>query len=270
MERRRRERVTSLQNPKVKLAASLARRKHRLEHGLVLVEGPRLLRQALAFAAELLFVLADPHRIDESLLSEAEAAGAEVIVATPAVIERAAATEAPQGLVGVARVEAEDPAFLSEGEWIVVLDRIQDPGNVGAILRSARAAGVDGVVLTQGCADPSHPKAIRASAGAYFGLSRSGGWEPGELAAVLKRRGFEIVGADARGATDAFTYDWGRRHALVVGNEGEGVDPRLTLDQAVHIPMPGGGESLNVAVSAGILLFEALRRRRQIVAPRGV
>src|SRR5690606_17364094 len=222
--------VIGVHNPKVKLAASLAVRKYREQHGLLLLEGERLIRQSLAFGARLEYALARVDEVPGALLAELEAAGVEVLPAGPEVIRKVASTQTPQAIVAVAKAVPEDAVDLESAPALIVLDRIQDPGNLGTILRAAAAVGPPGALL---------------SAGAYFRLPLTAGWEPGEAAERLREAGFRLVAADVEGGTDAFAFDWRGKWALVVGNEGNGLDPAFAPAERVTLPMPGGIESLN-------------------------
>lgn len=249
-------------NPKVKLAVSLTMRKYRERHGLVLLEGERLIRQSLSFGARIVYVLAQSERLPEDLGKALEAAGAEVLMVAPQVIRRVSETQTPQGVVAVAEAAPENAVDLAAAENVIVLDRIQDPGNLGTILRAAAAVGLSGAILTAGTVDPKNPKAIRASAGAYFRVPLLTGLAPAEVVERLGEHGFRLVAADCRGGVDAFTFDWRGKWALVMGNEGSGLDPAFSGAERVVLPMPGGIESLNVGVAASVLLYEAFRRRR--------
>lgn len=253
--------LASADNPKVKLIASLAQRKFRDRQKLVLLEGERLIRQALAFGASFRYVVAGPAWGGGELLSTLEALGAEVYLAADKLLQRLSETSAPQGLIAVADAVSESALALEGSSWVLVADRLQDPGNLGALVRTAVAVGADGVACTKGTVDPKNPKALRASAGAYFKARLLTGVDGGELGAALRAARFRVVVADASGDEDAFAFDWRGRVALVVGNEGSGVDPAIQPTHRVRLPMPGGVESLNATVAASVLLYEGLRQR---------
>lgn len=254
--------MISVSNPKVKLAASLAVRKYRERHGLVLVEGERLIRQSLSFGAQIQYVLSLVDRLPHDLREQLTQAGVETFWAGDDVMRRVCQTQTPQGIVAVAKAASEASVDLTRARRLLVLDQLQDPGNLGTLLRAAVAVEIDGVVLTRGCVDPKNAKAIRASAGAYFKAPLWTGWEPQALAARLRDMGFRIVAADVHGGVDAFAFDWQEKWALVLGNEGSGLDPAIEPTDRVYLPMPGGIESLNVSVAGSILLYEAFRRQR--------
>jgi TrmH family RNA methyltransferase len=149
------------------------------------------------------------------------------------------------------------------GDALLVLDRLQDPGNVGALVRTAGAIGFDGVLCVKGTADPFSPKAVRASAGALFRLPVYESGDPEEALDTLRSEGYRVVLLDAGGTSLCWEADITGRAAFIVGNEGGGVDPRFadSADVTVRVPMTAGAESLNAAVAAGIAMYE---RRRQM------
>lgn len=147
---------------------------------------------------------------------------------------------------------------------LVVCVAVRDPGNLGAILRSADAAGSAGVLVCGESADPYNPKVVRASAGAIFRLPLAVGGEAADVLDRVGEAGLRRVGTLVRGGLDYAGVSLAAPLALVLGNEASGLAPELAgrLDEAVTIPMAGGGESLNVAMAATVLCFEAARRRR--------
>jgi TrmH family RNA methyltransferase len=173
----------------------------------------------------------------------------------PGVIERLASTESPQPVLAVVRIPS--PALdLTALGLVVVADRIADPGNLGTILRSAEAAGFDAVVVTPGSVDPFNPKVVRASAGSLFRLPVS----HTDLAAV-KAAGLRIIGTSSHRGSSHTEADLTGRIALVVGNEARGLPDDAAVDEWVTIRHHGRAESLNVAMAATVLCFEAARQR---------
>ena len=171
------------------------------------------------------------------------------------VIDRLASTESPQPVLAVVRIPP--PTFdLTAADLVVVADRIADPGNLGTILRSAEAAGFDGVVLTAGSVDPFNPKVVRASAGAVFRLAVL----HADLAAV-KAAGLRTIGTSSHRGSAHTEADLNGRIALVVGNEARGLPDDAAVDEWVTIRHHGRAESLNVAMAATVLCFEAARQR---------
>lgn len=148
---------------------------------------------------------------------------------------------------------------------LVLLDRIEDPYNFGAVLRSVVAAGADGVIVPTRHMAPLNAAAVKASAGTALRVPVARVPNLADLINQLKERGYWVAGAAGDGETSAWAMDWDRPLALVIGSEDRGMGTRVAdlCDYRVHIPMPGPAESLNASVAAGILLFEAVRRRTQ-------
>lgn len=263
MDHERRE--VSLQNPRLKLAASLKQRKYRERHDLVLVEGERLIRQAVAFGAAFRFFLVHWASAGRETVEVVRSTAADLLPVSLDGLRKVSDTAAPQGIVGVADAMGDDRTLLERSEWIIVADRLRDPGNLGALIRVGAAAKLDGIIATSGSADFGHPRTIRASAGGYFALPHRTGPDPVQLAREIKSAGWRVAVADADADHDVFTFDWTGKVALVIGNESEGPDPAFrTVGERVRIPMPGGIESLNAAVAAGILVYQAFGARRAV------
>jgi TrmH family RNA methyltransferase len=173
----------------------------------------------------------------------------------PGVAERVAATETPPGLFAVVAAPVPDRAVLERAGFALVADRVADPGNLGTILRSAEAAGVEAVVVTPATVDVLNPKVVRASAGALFHVPVV----PEELGAV-RAAGLRLVGSSSHQGTPHTDADWSGRIAIVAGSEVHGVDEAL-VDEWVRIEHRGRAESLNVAMAVTVLCFEASRHR---------
>jgi TrmH family RNA methyltransferase len=173
------------------------------------------------------------------------------------VAERITATEAPSGLFAVVHARSWPPAVLAAAGFVVVADRLADPGNLGTVLRSAEAAGVDAVVATPGTVDVLNPKVVRASAGALFHVP--------VLAATLddvRAGGLRLLGTSSHHGTPHTAVDWSGRIALVLGSEAHGLPDDAPVDGWVRIDHAGRAESLNVAMAATVLCFQAAAARR--------
>jgi len=251
--------ITSQSNSKVKLIRSLARRRARFAAQQFVIEGVRLIEEAVDAQIVPALVLYTARVGEEprghALLERLRAATPDVYEASDAVMQAASSTETPQGIIAVVPfVELPMPA---PPQFALILDTVRDPGNVGTILRSARGAGVDAVFCTPGTTDPYNDKVVRAAMGAHFRVPlRVVTWE--HLADAL--RGISRVYlADARGEIEYTHADWTRPVALIVGGEAEGAseEARKIAKSRVSIPMRGGAESLNAAMAATVLLFEA-------------
>ena len=174
----------------------------------------------------------------------------------PGVSERVAATETPTGVFTVVRIRPNDDRLLEQASFVVVADGVGDPGNLGTILRSAEAAGVEAVILTPGTVDPFNPKVVRASAGAIFHV-------PVVTASVadVRAAGLRLVGTSSHRGTPHIDADWSGRVAIVAGSEAHGVASDTDVDDWVRIEHRGRAESLNVAMATTVICFEAARAR---------
>jgi TrmH family RNA methyltransferase len=169
-------------------------------------------------------------------------------------------TQTPQGILVV--LEPRDLRLPPHPDFLFIVDQVRDPGNLGTILRTAAAAGVDGVLLPPGTVDVYAPKVVRAAMGAHFRLPiRLLSWE--EIGAQLESSDLRTYLADARKGVEYTQADFRSPLALIIGSEAEGAGAQAQslAEERVFIPMPGGMESLNAAIAAGILLFEVVRQR---------
>lgn len=269
------ERIESARNPVLKLVRSLiSSRRRRQELGLSVLEGVRLAREAVDAGLGVEVVLcADSLAAEErgrAVLRALAATGARTVRVPDALLERLADTVTPQGLLAafrIPRARLEDlslaPAPGAPAAPLLVADGLQDPGNLGTLLRSAHAFGSAGAVVTGAAADPWAPKVVRAAMGSLFRLPVAVEPDNGAVADWLRRHGVRVLTADPRGALLPWEVDWTGPVAVVIGSEARGPSPELDRLAAVRvrIPMPGGTESLNAAIAGSLLLYEALRRR---------
>ena len=247
------EHLTSLKNPKVQSWRSLKDRKGRKETGCFLVEGRKMVEEALHSRFPVEAVLADESRLAELSLP----ANVPVYALPEHVLAAVCDTKTPQGVAAVVRMTGSE----SLGSRLVALDGVQDPGNVGTIIRTADAAGLDGVLLSAQCADAFSPKVLRATMGSVFRMGiRVTEDLPGELAR-LKQEGFSVLSSQLDGTPFYEREPVGERFCLVIGSEGNGVTPEVQqgATHRVKLPMRGGAESLNAAVAAGIMMYELMR-----------
>lgn len=260
-------RITSTKNPLVKRIQSLADRTTRDAEGRMAIEGVRLVEDALAAGIRAELLLYDPDAQRENprikdLLDRASAQGVRTIEAAPHVIEAASQVETPQGVIGVFEMPRHDLARVLDTPdlLLVIVDRIQDPGNLGTIVRVADAAGASAVAVTRGSVDPHNPKTVRATMGSLFHLPVVE-VDAASLAADVKRRGIRIIVADQQGPLEYTNVSYRRPLALVLGSEATGADRlwREAAEAVARIPLYGRAESLNVAIAGALLLYEARR-----------
>ncbi len=244
--------------------------KGRKKHRLFLVEGPHLVAEAVKASHPLHSIIVTEEKFSPGqgparllpLLQQAEAEGIPVYRMAGGLFRRLAETETPQGILALTMLPAEKMELPApEGFLGLLLNGIRDPGNIGMIMRTAWAAGVKDLFLTPGTADPYSGKAVRASQGGIFHLRL----HQRPLTAFLnwaKETAVTCWVGDPHGGIDYHQADFSGPALFILGHETQG--PEKTAREGgerVRIPLPGGAESLNVAVSAGILLYEALRQR---------
>ena len=174
----------------------------------------------------------------------------------PGVAERVSDLESPPGVFAIVQARDGSSAVLDTAEFVVVADRVGEPGNLGTIIRSAEAAGADAVVVTPGTVDDTNPKVVRSSAGAIFHLPIV----TASLADVTAA-GVRLIGSSSHQGTPHTDVDWSGRVAIVAGNEASGLDDDPSITEWVTIRHRGRSESLNVAMATTVLCFEALRHR---------
>ena len=257
--------LTGLQNPVVKAAAELKQKKYRTQNGLYLAEGLRTAEEAVAYkAVETLFYVATDDDRTMRLLEDAAMQNIKLVCVNENVMKKIADTETPQGIIAVCKMrQPKLETLLAGGKMLLVLDRVGDPGNIGTMLRTADAAGIGGLVLLKGCADIYAPKTVRSSMGSLFHIPVLSGVNEQEFVSAAKKAGYDLLVTCLDGADNLYKADLSGRIAFVMGNEAGGVSETLLekADKRVYIPMAGRAESLNVAMAAGIVMFEALRRK---------
>ena len=233
-----------------------------------MVEGHELLSVALDAGAAVESVYVAPEGRSNpgvaAVVDRAFSSGIRVFDLAPGVVERVADTVHPQPVLAVVSFQPA-PIEAAQGlATLMVLVDVRDPGNAGTMMRTADASGVDAVIHCDGSVDPTNPKTVRASAGSIFHVPVLSGGAAAAVVARLRQWEFTTVGTAVRDGIDYAGFDWCQRVALMFGNEASGLTDELMggLDHRVSIPMVGHAESLNVAVSASVLCFEALRQRR--------
>lgn len=250
------ERMTSRKNPLLEQIRRLDSGAYRRERGEFLCDSPKLVEEALRHGAQVTtLVVSDGTALPQGLPPDVRC------VTVPAdVMTSISPLRTPQGMLAVCRMpETALPDRLT-GQRYVVLDGVQDPGNVGTVIRTADAFGCDGVLLLSGCADPYSVKTLRASMGAVFRIPV---WQTDAAAmrARLDAAGLPLYGAALRSDTEDVRALELRRCAVAIGSEGRGLTEQVLAlcDRTVRIPMAAHCESLNAAMAAAVLLWEAYR-----------
>ena len=255
--------IYSTDNKIYKLCKELAAKKYRDKLGKYIIEGENLVEEAVksGIFPEYIIIRED---YEGEALRFADAAE-ETVYFSRQLFSQAAQTETSQGIMAVVskpELTADEFYALLGGKNILVLDRLQDPGNIGTMLRTAEAAGYGGVIAIKGTGDIYSPKVVRAAAGSVFRMPVLQGEETSEAAGRIKQSGRRIAATTMNGSCAYYDADLKSGAALVIGNEGNGIsDEFLALsDIRVSIPMCGYVESLNAAVAASILMYENMRK----------
>ncbi|MEX2143990.1 MAG: RNA methyltransferase [Anaerolineales bacterium] len=256
--------ISSVRNPKVQHIRGLQRQaKRRAEAGSFVVDGARLAEEALRSGWPLRMALftAQLAARHEGLVRALQARGVAEEVST-AVMAAASDTQTPQGIL--LEIEAKGAALPKLLNFVLILDGVADPGNLGTLLRSAAAADCDAVLLAPGCADAFSPKVVRSGMGAHFHqpiLAQ----EWAAISKVVRQYDLQSFLAEAWKGEPYDKQDLSKPLALILGGEarGAGHEAAKLNPQPVQIPMPGSVESLNVAAAGSILLFEIVRQRQQ-------
>lgn len=257
--------ITSADNARIKEVIRLnTKSKERRERGLFAAEGRKLFLETPQDLREQVFVSASFAEKEQELLRDCR-----YEVVEDRLFVKMCDTQTPQGILTVARMPRYAREELLEGTEIpllLLLEDVQDPGNVGTILRTAEAAGVTGVFLSGKCADLFQPKVIRATMGSVFRVPFCVEPDLCETASWLRKQQVHLYAAALEGSESFFDNSYAEPCAFLIGNEGNGLSEALikAADHRVRIPMSGRVESLNAAVAAAVFLYEAKRQRNKI------
>lgn len=260
--------ITSTSNPRIKDLVRLRNRRDRDRSGRFVIEGYRELDRAARAGITIETVYACPDLYlggnEPGLVERLMGAGAEVIEVSEAPFRKASYRDRPEGLLAVAPHFAVDldRVPLDGTPLVLVAESIEKPGNLGTMLRTAEAAGADGVIASDPTTDVFNPNVVRASLGTLFQVPVAVGGTP-EVADHLRRSGVRTLAASPDADTPLWDADMTGPTALAVGSEQYGLSDEWmnAADEVITIPMPGSVDSMNAAMAAGILLFEAVRQR---------
>lgn len=262
--------VTSRQNPVVKRFREAAQQGR--TGGLSLLDGAHLVSEALDAAVPLEVVAFSTEAVERrhaELASRCRASGAQVLTVAPSLLDSMTPVKQPSGVVALARIESTGLSMvLASGapQLVLILDRVQDPGNVGAIVRVAEATGATGVIAGPGTADPFGWKALRGSMGSAFRLPIAVAPSLGEACLAAHDVGLTLLATVVRDGTPVASARLHRPCAILLGGEGAGLAPEVlaAADESLTIPMRSPVESLNVSIAAALVLYEAARQRTHV------
>jgi TrmH family RNA methyltransferase len=263
--------LTSTQNPLVKATRKLHQGKYRRAHQQFLLEGTHLVREALnvSYPLEMAFFTPEWVKQHPHLQGQLIQAAQRTEVVSDEVLKALATTITPAGVVAVAPQRSwASPAVTTLG---LAVETLQDPGNLGTLIRTGVATGINGIWLNQDSVAPDHPKVLRASAGQWFHMATIVSNDLAKRVGQWRHQGLQVIATCADGDTDYWSVNFLLPSMILLGNEGAGLSSALLdlADIKVKIPMEGNVESLNVGIAAALLLYEA-KRQRQVQSQNGL
>ncbi len=263
-----RSHVSSTRNPLLKEYLKLLNsRRYRQQTKQIALEGPNLVKEALEAGLEprAIFYTDDYFALEGKKWLPTLPSSAKQLLITPALFRKIADTETPQEVAAIFPTPEEGSGQKKpvRPDLVLILYRLQDPGNLGSILRTAAAAGADTVYYITGTVDPYNPKVLRATAGTIFRLPLEQVDDPGTLIRSLKEKGVQVAAGLSESSLSFWSVDYRKPTALIVGNEAGGVSADIIeeADICVSIPQAKNVESLNVAVAAALIMYEIVRQR---------
>lgn len=255
--------IESKDNSLFKFIKKLKDRRFRQKEGKFLLEGSRLIEEAVKAKMEIEYLVLCEEKeyiVENIALLKENVSEDKIFIFSKSLFLQLASTENPQGIIAV--VKNKELSINLNGNFFLVCDKVQDPGNLGTIIRTAHASGVDGIILTKGTVDIYNDKTIRSTMGSIFYVPIFYDNDDFSIIKKLQESGVSLVTTSLEESKNFFDEDLKGKIALAVGNEGNGISIELfeLADKKVKIPMPGGAESLNVAIATSIILFEKVRQ----------
>ncbi len=261
--------IQSSQNSTIKDIKALHQKKYRDSQGLYFVEGIRFVNDAIDDGQNIIkAVISD--KLDSlnggsALFSRLSGVCDHIYKVPDKLFKEISDTQSPQGVLAVLKKQpVEFSKAIENGKFIVILDSLQDPGNIGTIIRTADAAGVSAVLMTKGCVDLYSPKVLRSTMGSVFHLPIIENLDIIETIRNLKLNDFKVIASHLNGQNNYYDEDLTCKSAIIVGNEANGIGDETAemSDTLVKIPMPGRAESLNASIAASIMIYELVRQNR--------
>jgi TrmH family RNA methyltransferase len=262
--------ITSSSNRLLKEVKSLKQRKYREQKGLFFVEGYRIVKEAAEYEGQIasVFVSEGFKRADTSefdlLLKKIEEKGCNTFLLPDSLYREISDTDNPQGIMAVMHIKVKSIEEIMGGDRLfILLESLKDPGNMGTIIRTADAAGFNGVIISEGCVDIYNPKVLRATMGSIFRVPVIPVQSVFEAITFFKKHGLNIYSAHLQGSRNYFDLDMRCNTVLIIGNEANGITSQTATntDILIRIPMKEGAESLNASVAASILMYECVRQK---------
>ena len=265
--------IQSSQNNTIKDIKALHLKKNRDEQSLYFVEGIRFVSDALDNGQTIVKVVVSEKLENlnggKELLERVTALCDDCSLVSEKLFKEISDTQTPQGILAVLeKRNFEIQTVIEQGNSVVILDSLQDPGNVGTIIRTADAAGVSAVFLTKGCVDIYSPKVLRSTMGSIFHIPIFEGQLINEAIGLVKKSGYKVIASHLEGQNNYYDEELTVKCAIIVGNEANGISDETAekADRLVKIPMPGKAESLNASVAASIMIYEIVRQKNSVQA----
>lgn len=256
-------RIESRENSLVKRLVRLSNdRKFRKEMQEMVCEGEKMLGEALSSGIDIHdILLAEDVELDTELLRQAEGQGAKLYICPSSLLGKVSNVKTPQGVVFSCERPVAELHVLQDAKRLMVLEGLQDPGNLGTIIRTADAFALDGIILCEGCVDPTSPKVVRATMGAAFRMPIAAA-PLEQTVAFLHEQNMPLYAAALSESSVPLTHVDLTRAAVMIGNEGRGITKKAAAlcTQQIIIPMDGRAESLNASVAASIIMYEMSRK----------
>lgn len=260
--------ISSKDNSTIKLLRSLADHKHRKKEKAFMIEGVKMVEEALRDNLGVKMVVANPSLVQhhgKGILKLAESKSVDLLWISEKLMDSVSESKTPQPVMAVVRMPQhnEEQLLAHSSKLIVVAHQLQDPGNLGTVIRTAEAAGASGMAITANTVDPFNAKAVRASMGSMLRLPIVQIGNLAEFIRTCKGKGFQTVATALTGEKTHFDIDLRKPTVLIFGQEGAGLPQDLMddIDLRVRIPMTETIDSLNVATAAAVILYEAMRQR---------
>lgn len=260
--------ITSSKNQIIKDVKGLHKRKDRWNSQLFIIEGIKIIEEALYNSIIIKYIIFSDKLLstdDGKAFFEGIKHNDNIIEITESLFKEISDTENPQGIIAIAKFEIQDfnKIFNKKNPSLIFLDGVQDPGNMGTIIRSCDAFNLDGIILGKGSVDPYNTKVVRATMGSIFRVPLYICDEPLETLSRLKEHEIIILSTSLEGSVPVYDVDYNQGFVLVIGNESNGVNSEILnkSDRLIKIPMPGFAESLNAGVAASIIMYEAMKSK---------
>lgn len=258
--------ITSSKNGIIKEVKGLYKRKDRWKEGLFIIEGIKIIEEAFLNNVELKYIIISDKiktTVEGSNFYEMIKYNKNLIHTTETIFKDISDTENSQGIIGIAKFHPTDldELLAIDNPSIIFLDGLQDPGNLGTIIRTCDAFNLDGIILGEGSVDPYNSKVVRSTMGSIFRVPLVISNNSLETLNELKRNGIRVLSTSLEASLPLFNMDFREGFALVIGNESKGVSEEIIniSDALIKIPMPGLAESLNAGVAASIIMYEAMK-----------